>query len=795
MSLTLVEARARAALISDVSYALELDLTGAAEEQTFGVRAEVTFSCAQPGAETFLELTHASDLLVDGVAAEYDGQRIRLTDLRERQTVVVEALMPYVTDGEGMHHFRDPADGEVYASAYLGMDVARNVFPCFDQNDLKAPVALQVTAPEHWTVVSNSRVSSRDGGRWGFATTPPLPVAMFVICGGPWASVTWEHAGVPFGWHARASLRSQLERDAAELRQLTVDCFDHYAQVFEVPFPFDSYDQVMAPGQNWGALESPGCVTYRDEFLPLGDPTQPERRARAMVIAHEMSHMWFGDLVTMTWWEDTWLQESFADYLGFRVSEAAGVRDPFVDFTVARKPVAYAADARRSSHPVAPTAEEVPDLDAATGNFDALSYAKGGSCLRQLVTWIGEDAFYAGVNAYLSRHAWGNTTLADFVAALDDATDRDVRSWVEAWLRTTGFDTITVTRDGDEVVLTREGSRPHRLRVTSYDADWREVSSTLVDLADEPVRLPGATVVVPNAGGETFARVRLDDQSWAAVEAGLSRVPDDLARALLWSVATDRAGVGDLALDDLLALVRDHLPVERHPAIVTAVLRWVGIVLPLVAPADRVTDALVDTAATCAAALDTAPAPDLAVVWTRQLAAADTDHERLRAWAARSDDPALRWIALHRLASLDALDSDAIERERLADGTVVGDLGAGRALAAIPDAAAKAAAWARMTEDPHISNRLFEAMAEGFWDVEQAELVAPYVARYWAEAPRIGAARGPSFCARLGNAFPWVPLTDEQVGDLETALAGDVPAILRRDWEDALDDLRAVQKT
>jgi aminopeptidase N len=307
------------------------------------------------------------------------------------------------------------------------------------------------------------------------------------------------------------------------------------------------------------------------------------------------------------------------------------------------------------------------------------------------------------------------------------------------------------------------------------------------------VRVPGAAVVVLNAGGETFARVRLDEQSWAAVEAGLSQVPDDLARALLWSVATDRARTGDLAFDDLLALVRDHLPGEPHPAIVSAVLRWVGIVLPLVASADTAGDAVAATAGACAAALDTGPSPDLAVVWTRKLAAADTDHDRLRAWAAASDDPALRWIALHRLASLGALDHDAIERERAADGTVVGDLGAGRALAAIPDADAKAAAWARMTEDPHISNRLFEAMAEGFWDVEQTELVAPYVARYWTEAPRLGAARGPSFCARLGNAFPWVPLTDEQIGDLETALAGEVPAILRRDWEDALDDLQAVK--
>ena len=293
---------------------------------------------------------------VDGGEAEYADGRIPLRDLGATNEVVVEARLPYVTDGEGMHTFTDPADGEVYASAYVGMDLAHRVFPCFDQNDLKAPISLRVTAPAHWTVLANGRaVGAAGDGRWEFATTPPIPPAMFVVCGGPWVSVTWEHAGLAFGWHARASLAGPLERDAADLRRVTETCFDHYARIFEEPYPFDSYDQVMVPGQNWGAVETPGCVTYRDELLPLSAPTEPERRGRSMVIAHEMAHMWFGDLVTMTWWEDTWLQESFADYLGYRVSEeAAGIEGAFVDFTIGRKPEAYAADERRVHPPRRP---------------------------------------------------------------------------------------------------------------------------------------------------------------------------------------------------------------------------------------------------------------------------------------------------------------------------------------------------------------------------------------------------------------------------------------------------------
>ena len=256
VSLTLHEARARAALLADVTYDVALDLT---DRETFGVRTRVTFTCAEPGASTFLELHAAHQVRVDGGEAEYADGRIPLRDLGATNEVVVEARLPYVTDGEGLHTFTDPADGEVYASAYIGMDLAHRVFPCFDQNDLKAPISLRVTAPAHWTVLANGRpVGAAGDGRWEFATTPPIPPAMFVVCGGPWVSVTWEHAGLDFGWHARASLAGPLERDAADLRRVTETCFDHYARIFEEPYPFDSYDQVMVPGPELGSRRDAG---------------------------------------------------------------------------------------------------------------------------------------------------------------------------------------------------------------------------------------------------------------------------------------------------------------------------------------------------------------------------------------------------------------------------------------------------------------------------------------------------------------------------------------------------------
>ena len=797
MSLTLAEARARAALLSNVVYDLALDLT---DRETFGVEATVSFDCAEPGASTFLELTEALDLVVAGATEwSYDGRRIHLSGLGASNEVRVGARLAYVTDGDGMHTFTDPADGETYVSAYIGMDIAQRVFPCFDQNDLKAPLTLQVTAPESWTVLANARAATHEGGRWSFNQTPAIPVPMFVVCAGPWHSVTWEHAGLPFGWHARASLAAELDRDVEELRRITEQCFDHYSSIFDEPFAFDSYDQAFVPGQNWGALETPGCVTYRDEYLPIGRVTAGERRRRATVIAHEMAHMWFGDLVTMRWWEDTWLQESFADYMGFRVAErAAGVEGNFVDFTVSRKVRGYEADERRSTHPVAAVAEDVPDVDLAAGNFDQISYAKGNSALRQLVTWLGDDAFLAGVNAYLTRHRFGNATLTDFLDALDAVTDRDVRGWAHAWLRTTGFDTLRVVRDAEGPVLTREGSRPHRVRVTAYDGSLAPVESGLLDLGDDPVRLGAAEVVVPNSGGETFARIRLDDRSWEAVSRDLVSIPDDDTRAVLWSAAFDLVRCGELPAQEFLGLVTRHLPREQNVGIVEWVLYWTQTKLvPRHLRPDEVIDAVAQLAAACESGLASEPDPEVALVLSRSLAQTTPDAVLLEQWLVDRAthtgielDPTMRWSAIHRLAALGALTAEEIDDERAGDGTLVGQLGAARALAAIPHPEAKERAWARMFEDPHVSNRMFEAASEGFWDPEQVPLVHPYVARYLAEAPAVAAARGQAYSQLVGRAFPNIPLGPSDVAALQDALAGDVPTVLRRQWEDRLDDLR-----
>ena len=620
VSLTRDEAVRRAALVRVTGYDIELGLS---EAETFRSRTVIGFTCATPGAATFVELADAIDVRarLNGAALPanaFEGNRIVLGDLAADNELVVEARLPCVTTGDGMNRYVDPADGATYLAAFCGMDLAQRVFACFDQPDLRAPISLSVVAPAGWTVLANGRAEltdeSEEHGWWRFATTPAISTYLFVVCAGPWHSVVWERAtpegGIPFGWHARRSMAPDLDSAADELRQITDACFEHYTTIFDEPFVFDSYDQVMAPGLNWGAMETPGCVTYRDELLFQGQASPADRQRRAMIIAHEMAHMWFGDLVSVRWWEDAWLSESFADYMGFEVSSSvAGFPGAWASFTIRQKLGGYEADERRSTHPVAPSPESVVDVDTAFGNFDHISYSKGNSVVRQLVTWLGEETFLRGANAYLTRHRLGNADLGDFLDAMDEVTDRDVRSWSEVWLAATGFDTLRVRRDGDVPVLEREGCRPHRTLVGAYSLGGHGLvrhGERMLDIGADPLRLDdwSGLLVIPNCHDHTFARIRLDDKSWHAVVDHLSDIDDPQVRAVVWATALDMVHSGDLAPADLIAMIGTHLAVEEHSSVWEGVFdRTLARVLPGSFPVASVAVARAGLAETCAATL------------------------------------------------------------------------------------------------------------------------------------------------------------------------------------------------
>ncbi|GAA4669251.1 aminopeptidase N [Streptomyces chumphonensis] len=824
--LTRDEAQARAALLDVHRYTVDLDVTRG--EEVFGATTVIRFTARRAG-DTFVELRphtlHTATL--DGAplpaGAHADG-RIALTglDAGEHELRVV-ADMPYSHTGEGMHRFTDPADGLTYLYTQCCQSDAPLVFACFDQPDLKAEFAVTVTAPEAWTVLGNG-IATRDAarpGRWTCTTTPPISTYLMAVAAGPYHSVHTEHAGLPFGLHVRRSLADHLDADTEELLAVSRRCFDRYHELFDEPYPFDSYDQAFVPEFNAGAMENPGLVTFRDEFVFRSAVTDTQRQIRGMVIAHEMAHMWFGDLVTLRWWDDIWLNESFAEYMGYQVlAESTRWADTWTDFAVARKSWGYDADQRPSTHPVAPDPEAVPDTASARLNFDGISYAKGASALRQLVTWLGPADFLAGINAHFAAHRFGNATLADFLNSLAGASDKDVHAWAERWLRTSGVDTL-VPAVGDaapdrwRLDIRHDGTRPHRLLVGVYDRAEAEPGQLVlrerphVDVPQDPgtttVDRPGPRpdLVLLNDGDLTYAKIRLDAASWDTVRAALSGLPDPLSRAVVWNAARDMVRDGELPPREYLDAARAHLPHETDNAVVQTVLAFArSEVADRLLPAGRRPEALATLHALCRELLaKTADGsdPGLRLTAVRAAIATTTDPTACSRWMAEgtvpggpSLDPELRWQILHRLAVLGAVGEEEIHAEAERDASATGREGAARCRAALPTAEAKAAAWdALFGPGDELSNYLFNATAQGFWHAEHADLVRPYADRYFDDAVALAARRGPSLAHfAAGAAFPRTLVEPHVLALGERCLAQSEPdPALRRPLADALDDL------
>ncbi|MFK4867492.1 aminopeptidase N [Streptomyces sp. CSMPJR101] len=815
--LTRDEAQTRAQLLDVHRYSIALDLTTG--DDTFDSHTVIAFT-TRADADTFVELkpAHLRSVTLDGSPLDpetLDGNRLPLKGLTAGEHELrVDAAMRYSRTGEGMHRFTDPSDGETYVYTQLFLDDVQRVFAAFDQPDLKAVFDLDVTAPDGWTVLANGVTEHLGDGRWRAATTPLISTYLVAVAAGPWHSARTEHRGLPFGIHCRRSLAPYLDADTDELFEITRQCFDRFHEKFEEPYPFDSYDQAFVPEFNAGAMENPGLVTFRDEFVYRSAVTDTERQTRAMVIAHEMAHMWFGDLVTLRWWDDIWLNESFAEYMGYQIcGEATRFHDTWTDFGVARKAWGYDADQRPTTHPVAP--ENVDDTASALLNFDGISYAKGASALRQLVAWLGEKDFLAGINTHFARHKFGNATLADFIDSLASATERDVHAWADAWLRTTGVDTLSASVDAVPgqwtLALDRAGSRPHRVTVGVYDRDLgdgrtltlRERYETDVPVT-EPAPRPGTrpALVVPNDLDLTYAKIRLDDTSLETVLRGLSGIPDALTRAVVWNSLRDMVRDGELAPSDYLATAGAHLPEETDLALVQGVLAFAAghITDRYLRPEERPA-ALTTLTSLCRDIIrrtEDGDHPGLRLIAVRHFIAAAAHPDTIAAWLAEGTvpggpelDPDLRWRVLARLAVLGAVDEDAIAAELDRDPSATGQEGAARCRAALPAEDSKACAWDAMFGSDDLSNYLFTATAQGFWQPEQADLVRPYVARWFQDAPALAARRGPAIADAAGrHAFPAHAVDTETLRLGEACLKdADLAPALRRRLADHLDDL------
>ncbi|MFF9842110.1 aminopeptidase N [Streptomyces sp. NPDC013740] len=817
--LTRDEAQTRAQLLDVHRYTVDLDLTTG--DETFESTSLIRFTARAAG-DTFVELKPDAlhSAVLDGEpldTAALDGNRLPLTLTEGEHTLSIATTMRYSRTGEGMHRFTDPTDGEAYVYTQLFMEDVQRVFAAFDQPDLKAVFEIAVTAPEGWTVLSNGITEQQPDGSWKAAPTPLLSTYFVCVAAGPWHSVRTEHAGLPFGIHCRRSLAPHLDADADEIIDITKACFDRFHEKFDEPYPFDSYDQAFVPEFNAGAMENPGLVTFRDEFVFRSAVTDTERMTRAMVIAHEMAHMWFGDLVTLRWWDDIWLNESFAEYMGFQtVNEACSDRfaDTWIDFGVTRKAWGYEADQRPSTHPVAPDPDAVPDTASALLNFDGISYAKGASALRQLVAWMGEKDFLAGINIHFKRHKFGNATLADFIDNLAAATDRDVHGWAEQWLRTTRVDTLTPRVEGEgsrwRLTVDREGSRPHRIAVGVYDLDaaGAPVLRARHDLdvpQAAPLDLTGPrpALVVLNEGDLSYAKVRFDEVSQETALRGLSRIPDALTRAVVWNALRDMVRDGELEPAAYLETARAHLPEETELAVVQGVLGFARgqIADHYVSEADR--PAALATIGAIARDLmrrtEDGEAPGLRLTAVRTYVDSATTPDKIASWLEEGTvhggpelDPELRWRILARLAVLGAVDEADVAAELDRDPSATGREGAARCRAALPSKEAKAAAWSAMFDSDELSNYLFTATAQGFWKPEQDELTRPYVARFYPAAIALADRRGPAMAEAAGRwAFPAgaVDADSLALGDRHLAEDTMIPA-LRRKLVDQLDDLR-----
>ena len=864
----------RSAVCRVPSSHVAVDVTGATvrHEAAFSVRCLMLLDIRQRAEGLWVDFVGQAvdSLSVDGqpVPVAWDGARIDLPVLAPGEhTVEIAARGLYSNSGQGLHRFHDPVDGATYLYTHFEPSDARRAWPVMEQPDIKTRFSLEVTHPRGWTVMSNTRpqadASSRpaptgtDSGCevTSFAASAPLPSYLTALTAGPWHRVTGQWTSpsrpgltIPLSWSCRASLAEHL--DATELLDLTRAGLDLYDRAYDYGFPWDSYDSVLVPEYNLGAMENPGCVTFNEDlYLFRGPVTRSQRAGRANTILHEMCHMWFGDLVTPTWWEDTWLKESFADHQGtWAEAEAAGYTEAWVSFASTRKAWAYLEDSRpATTHPIV---AQVDDVEAARQAFDGITYAKGAAVLKQLVAHVGQDTFLKAAGLLFERRAYGNASLDDFLRVLSQVSGRDMHDWARAWLHTAGPSVITdelAVQEGRLVSLTlrQEGTdpvtgqgvlRPHTLVVGlySFDGDGALVrthrlpvalETERVDVA-EAVGLPAPDLVVVNDEDLTYAVVRPDDASLACLTTSLSSLRDPMARSLAWSMLHNlvRDAVIDAAL--FVQSVLAHADDDTEPSTLTALLNQALRVACRYADPHMRRALLERLLADDSTESSKEKEPTvLHGGWGRLRAAApgsDAQIVRARAWLeaagqarllgeARSTqmaarvreilsgalpglelDADMRWRAMTALARLDAVSTDELDAERKGDPTASGITHHLRASTSMPRQDLKAEVFDRLLTETALSNEHIDALVAGFGVDAHRDLTAAFTSRYLQELQGLWSGRGQEIATRLVvGLFPACgDESDAQLVEDWLAKHPEAPSALRRLILKSLDDLR-----
>jgi aminopeptidase N len=807
-NLTQEQAIDRAALLDVDSYTVELDLTdggGKPSEATFRSITTVRFSCRTPGASSWIDLvaTQVRAATLNGTAldvSKYDEENgIALADLAADNEVIIEADGRYMNTGEGLHRFVDPVDGGVYLYSQFETADAKRMYACFDQPDLKAVHRIRVVAPADWMVMSNAPCQRTEDVAGGavchvFADSARISPYIVALVAGPYVRWTDQYADdegtIPLGIYCRASLAEHM--DADRLFTETKQGFSFYHRAFGLRYPFDKYDQCFVPEFNAGAMENAGCVTFLEDYVFRSRVTRYLYERRCETVLHEMAHMWFGDLVTMRWWDDLWLNESFATWASVLCqAQATEYTSAWTTFATVEKAWAYRQDQMPSTHPIAC---DIPDVQAVEVNFDGITYAKGASVLRQLVAYVGLEEFLAGLRVYFTRHAWGNATLADLLAALEQASGRDLSGWSAQWLETTGLNTLRpeFTLDGEgafaSFAVLQSGARPgagerrtHRIAVGVYDSPSNNSPGAASPTGDSPVGdatqsnavgggaallrthrvevdisaertevpelvgVPAGQLVLVNDDDLTYCAMRLDEKSLATLTDRIGDITESLPRSLCWSAAWEMTREAEFKARDFVAVVLSGLAAETEVGVVQRLLAQAQTALTAYTdPAWAIEDGWPQFTGTLMNLVSTAdPGSDHQLALVNGLTAAllgKPELDALTGWLAGDGVPEalavdtdLRWRLLQALTAHGVTGEDEIAAEQQRDATATGRRQAERALALLPIPDAKERAWQRAMRDDDLPNAISEAIIAGFNHPAQRQLLVPYLDRYFTE--------------------------------------------------------------
>ena len=851
-NLTHLEATKRSATVHTRSYDVVLDLTHG--ETVFRSTTTVRFT-ATPGASTFIDLIAPTvhSITLNGRALDptevYEDSRIALMDLAADNELVVDADCAYMHTGEGLHRFTDPADGEAYLYSQFEVPDSRRVFAVFEQPDLKASFTFTVTTPANWTVLSNSptpeptRAKASDGSgearTFAFAPTEPMSSYVTAIVAGPYVGTTDEYVAsdgrsVPLGVYCRKSVVEYM--DSEEILDLTKRGFAYYEELFATPYAFTKYDQIFVPEFNAGAMENAGCVTHRDDYIFRSQPVEARVERRAVTILHELAHMWFGDMVTMTWWNDLWLNESFAEFTStLATAEVTRWSQAWTTFQTLEKGWAYNQDQLSSTHPVA---AEINDLHDVEVNFDGITYAKGASVLAALVGYVGRDNFFAGIQRYLAAHAYANAELADLLRELETVSGRDLSTWTRLWLQEAGVTTLRmqVTTDADSVITqaavrqeipadSPASLRPHRVAIGCYsltgqgtDARLERTDRIELDVDGELTPVPElvgtkrADVLVLNDDDLTYAKIRLDEDSLAQGLAHIDAFTESLPRSIVLASAWDMTRDGELAASRFLKAALPALGVEEHSSVIQGLLGRVATCLSGFLPPAVRHDLAQQTADQLLTLVRAAQAgSDKQLQLVRALAAHAVTGEQLDVVTGLLEgsavldgldvDQDLRWDLLTALVAADRYGEEQIRAEEAQDRTTTGRERAAEARAAIPTPEAKAATWRALIDDASMPNETQVRVLRGLTSVERRpELLVPFVSSYVETIDSVWSSRTFHMAENLLTGLWSCSTVGLDGSDPATALKGwleshaQAPAALRRIVRENLDDTLRVAR-